>query len=196
VGMRADQGRTGQARHQGLGLGGSERSFDDMGSGRHHDAAVRVGRSSCAARPAGSWRPTSSPSRPSGSARPRKRSSASTTRGWRPGTGTMPKRSRNCSATNDVALPEPITTKDGVRQYAQRWFTAFPDMSVKQMNRVVSDDAVAAEVSVHGHQHRSHEMAGKEIPPTGRAWWARARTSCALRAARSSSSTPTPTSRA
>src|SRR2546428_610659 len=47
---------------------------------------------------------------------------------------------------NDVAAPESITTKDGVRQYAQGWFTAFPDMSVKQTNRVVSDDAIAAEV--------------------------------------------------
>jgi hypothetical protein len=27
-------------------------------------------------------------------------------------------------AVNDVAMPEPITTKDGVRQYAQGWFTA------------------------------------------------------------------------
>jgi hypothetical protein len=35
----------------------------------HRDAAVRPGRSSCAARHAGSWRPTSSPWRPSGSAR-------------------------------------------------------------------------------------------------------------------------------
>jgi predicted ester cyclase len=49
---------------------------------------------------------------------------------------------------NDVAMPEPITEKDGVREYAQAWFTAFPDMSVKQTNRVM--------------------MAGKEIPPTGR----------------------------
>ncbi|TMK47800.1 MAG: ester cyclase, partial [Actinobacteria bacterium] len=53
-------------------------------------------------------------------------------------------------AVNDVASPEPITTKDGVRQYAQGWFTAFPDMSVKQTNRVVSDDAVAAEVQFTG----------------------------------------------
>ena len=41
-------------------------------------------------------------------------------------------------AVNDVAMPEPVTTRDGVRQYAQGWFTAFPDMSVKQTNRVVS----------------------------------------------------------
>ena len=27
---------------------------------------------------------------------------------------------------NDVAWPEPITTKDDVREYTQGWFTAFP----------------------------------------------------------------------
>jgi steroid delta-isomerase-like uncharacterized protein len=71
-------------------------------------------------------------------------------------------------AVNDVAVPEPITTKDGVRQYAQGWFTAFPDMSVKQVNRVVSDDAVAAEVQFTGTNTGPMMMAGKEIPPTGR----------------------------
>ncbi len=69
---------------------------------------------------------------------------------------------------NDVAAPEPITTKDGVRQYAQAWFTAFPDMSVKQMNRVVGEDAVAAEVQFTGTNTGPMVMAGKEIPPTGK----------------------------
>lgn len=69
---------------------------------------------------------------------------------------------------NDVAMPEPITTRDGVRQYAEGWFTAFPDMSVKQMNRVVSDDAVAAEVQFTGTNTGPMIMAGKEIPPTGK----------------------------
>ena len=41
-------------------------------------------------------------------------------------------------AVKDVALPESITTKEGVRQYARGWFTAFPDMSVKQTNRVIA----------------------------------------------------------
>ncbi len=40
------------------------------------------------------------------------------------------------STVNDVGMPAPITTRDGVREYAQGWFTAFPDMSVKQANRV------------------------------------------------------------
>lgn len=69
---------------------------------------------------------------------------------------------------NDVALSEPITTKDGVRQYAQGWFTAFPDMSIKQTNRVVGEDAVAAEVEFTGTNTGPMIMAGKEIPPTGK----------------------------
>jgi hypothetical protein len=46
------------------------------------------------------------------------------------------------------------------------------------------------------HIHFSMMMAGKEIPPTGRGVVGKAPTSCTLRTARSSSSTPTPTSRA
>jgi hypothetical protein len=65
-------------------------------------------------------------------------------------------------------MPEPITTKDGVRQYAQGWFTAFPDMGVKQTNRVVSDEAVAAEVQFTGTNTGPMMMAGKEITPTGK----------------------------
>ncbi len=68
----------------------------------------------------------------------------------------------------DVAVPEPIRTKEGVRGYAQTWFTAFPDMSVKQTNRVVGDDSVAAEVEFTGTNTGPMIMAGKEIPPTGK----------------------------
>jgi predicted ester cyclase len=53
-------------------------------------------------------------------------------------------------------------------RYAQGWFTAFPDMSVKQTNRVVSDDAVAVEVRFIGTNTGPMTMAGKEIPPTGK----------------------------
>src|SRR3972149_3677680 len=38
-----------------------------------------------------------------------------------------------------VAVPGPTTTKDGGREDAQGWVTAFPDMSGKQMNRGGSD---------------------------------------------------------
>ena len=70
---------------------------------------------------------------------------------------------------NDVASPEPITTKDAARAYAQASFTAFPDMSVKQMNRVVGEDSVAAELQFSGTNTRPMMMAGKEIPPTCKA---------------------------
>jgi steroid delta-isomerase-like uncharacterized protein len=70
-------------------------------------------------------------------------------------------------AINDVASPEPITTSE-VRQYAQAWFTAFPDMSVKQTNRVVGEDSVAAELQFTGTNTGPMMMAGKEIPPTGK----------------------------
>ncbi len=68
----------------------------------------------------------------------------------------------------DLTLPEPLRTKDGARGYAQAWFTAFPDMSVKQTNRVANDDSVAAEVEFRGTNTGSMVMAGREIPPTGK----------------------------
>jgi hypothetical protein len=54
----------------------------------------------------------------------------------------------------DLTLPEPMRTTEQARQYMQGWFTAFPDMRVTQTNRVVGDDAVAAELEFTGHQHR------------------------------------------
>jgi steroid delta-isomerase-like uncharacterized protein len=68
----------------------------------------------------------------------------------------------------DLTLPEPMRTKDQARQYAQGWFMAFPDMRVKQTNRVVSDDAVAAELVFTGTNTGPMIMAGREIPPTGK----------------------------
>jgi predicted ester cyclase len=41
-------------------------------------------------------------------------------------------------------------------------------MSVKQTNRVVSDEAVAAEVQFTGTNTGPMMMAGKDIPPTGK----------------------------
>jgi steroid delta-isomerase-like uncharacterized protein len=72
------------------------------------------------------------------------------------------------AAVNDVGAPEPITGRDAIRAYAQAWFTAFPDMSVKQINRLVTDDAVAAEVVFTGTNTGPMMMGGKEIPPTGK----------------------------
>jgi len=68
----------------------------------------------------------------------------------------------------DLTLPEPMRTKDQARQYMQAWFTAFPNMRIRQTNRVVSDDAAAAEVEFTGTNTGAMLMAGTEIPPTGK----------------------------
>jgi len=72
------------------------------------------------------------------------------------------------AVVNDLGSPDPITGSDGIRMFAQAWFTAFPDMNVKQTNRVVSEDAVAAEVVFTGTNSGPMMMGGKEIPPTGK----------------------------
>jgi len=68
----------------------------------------------------------------------------------------------------DVSLPEPITTKEGARQYMEAWSTAFPDMRVKLLNRAVGEDSVAAELEFTGTNTGPMMMGGKEIPPTGK----------------------------
>jgi hypothetical protein len=65
---------------------------------------------------------------------------------------------------NDWSIPEPIRDKNGTRQYFNGWTTAFPDMRVKQTNRVVGDDAVAAEIELIGSNSGPMLMAGNEIP--------------------------------
>lgn len=69
---------------------------------------------------------------------------------------------------DDIGSPEPIRGKDGLLAYTQAWFTAFPDMSVKRTNRVVSDNAVAAELEFTGTNNGPMMMGGNEIPPTGK----------------------------
>ncbi len=69
---------------------------------------------------------------------------------------------------SDWTLPEPIRDKDGARNYFNSWATAFPDMKVKQVSRVVGDDAVAAEIEFTGTNTGPMVMGGMEMPPTNR----------------------------
>ena len=69
---------------------------------------------------------------------------------------------------NDVGLPEPMHGLDEVRAYAQAWFEAFPDLALRQTNRVLADDAVAAELEFTGTNTGPLVAAGNQIPPTGR----------------------------
>ena len=36
---------------------------------------------------------------------------------------------------HDVSSPQPFNGKDGIRQYLQGWFSAFPDMKITVKNR-------------------------------------------------------------
>lgn len=51
---------------------------------------------------------------------------------------------------NDVGSPQPYRGKVGARQFMQAWFTAFPDLSARLKNRVISQDAVAVELEFSG----------------------------------------------
>lgn len=69
---------------------------------------------------------------------------------------------------SDVMAPEAFTSREQVQAYMESWFTAFPDMRAKTTNRVVSDDQVAGEVEITGTNTGPLQMAGREIPATGK----------------------------
>jgi len=68
----------------------------------------------------------------------------------------------------DDTQPDPISTKEGARDYMRAWITAFPDMHVKMLNRVVADDSVGAELEFSGTNSGPMNMGGQTIPPTNK----------------------------
>jgi steroid delta-isomerase-like uncharacterized protein len=68
----------------------------------------------------------------------------------------------------DDSVPTPMKSADEVRSYMEAWYTAFPDMRATEMNRVVDEDSVAAEVEFTGTNTGPLNMGGQEIPATGR----------------------------
>lgn len=68
---------------------------------------------------------------------------------------------------NDVAVPEPITTADGLREYMDTWFTAFPDMRTRTVNRVIGDGRVSVELEFTGTHTGPLRMGDAELPATG-----------------------------
>jgi steroid delta-isomerase-like uncharacterized protein len=69
---------------------------------------------------------------------------------------------------HDWTVPEPIRDRKGLRQAFSAWMTAFPDMKVKTVNRVVGDDAIAGEVEFQGSNTGPMVMGGMEMPPTNK----------------------------
>jgi steroid delta-isomerase-like uncharacterized protein len=68
----------------------------------------------------------------------------------------------------DDTVAGAMTSLDQVRDYMSGWFTAFPDMRVRQLNQVVGGDAVAAELEFTGTNSGPLRMGGMEVPATGR----------------------------
>src|SRR5262245_19376057 len=62
----------------------------------------------------------------------------------------------------------PMRTETEAREYMQAWFTAFPDLKVKTLNRVIGDDSISAEIEFAGTNTGPLEMGGQRIPATNR----------------------------
>lgn len=69
---------------------------------------------------------------------------------------------------HDWTVPEPIRDKAALKTAFGAWMTAFPDMKISTVSRVVGDDAVAAEVVFNGTNTGPMVMGGMEMPPTGK----------------------------
>jgi steroid delta-isomerase-like uncharacterized protein len=70
----------------------------------------------------------------------------------------------------DVTNPQPLNGKEGIRQYLQGWFSAFPDIKITVTNRVVTENYVAAELDFAGTNNGALQLApgAPAIPATGR----------------------------
>ena len=69
---------------------------------------------------------------------------------------------------HDTSSPQAMN-KDGIRQYLQGWFSAFPDIKLTVKNRVVTEDQVASELEFVGTNSGDLQLApGAAIPATGK----------------------------
>ena len=69
----------------------------------------------------------------------------------------------------DTGSPQPVKGRDGIRQYLQGWFTAFPDIKITVRNRVATEDQVAAELEFVGTNTGALQLGpGASIPATGK----------------------------
>jgi predicted ester cyclase len=68
----------------------------------------------------------------------------------------------------DDTQQQPSRTKEEAKQFMQAWVTAFPDMRVRSLTRVVSDDAVGAELEFSGTNTGPLNMGGQSIPATNK----------------------------
>ena len=69
----------------------------------------------------------------------------------------------------DDTVPAPMRSKDEIKAYMQGWYTAFPDMHARTLNRVIGEDSIAAEIEFTGTNTGPLAMGRQEIPATARA---------------------------
>ncbi|MEV8439287.1 ester cyclase [Actinosynnema sp. NPDC051121] len=68
----------------------------------------------------------------------------------------------------DDTQPAPMHSREEALRYAKSWFTAFPDMHLREINRIIGDDCIAAEVELTGTNRGPLNVGDRQIPPTGR----------------------------
>jgi len=70
---------------------------------------------------------------------------------------------------SDPRFREPIQGKDAARQFMRDFVSAFPDTELRQVNRVITDEAIAAEVEITARSDgsRSMSMPGSEVEANG-----------------------------
>ncbi|MEA5457046.1 ester cyclase [Sinomonas sp. JGH33] len=68
----------------------------------------------------------------------------------------------------DPNMPEPMTFREQVQAYMTAWFTAFPDMHVNTLRRVVAESEVAAELEFTATNTGTLAFGDQEFPATGR----------------------------
>jgi steroid delta-isomerase-like uncharacterized protein len=69
----------------------------------------------------------------------------------------------------DDTTPEPMRTRDDARRYTDAWYTAFPDLRVRETNRVIGDDGFAVELEFRGTNTGPLTLGGMNLPATGKA---------------------------
>jgi len=70
---------------------------------------------------------------------------------------------------HDTSNPKPIKGKADAEKYFNTWITAFPDLTMKTLNTVISDDYIAAEVECSGINKGPLKIGDQpEIPATNR----------------------------
>jgi steroid delta-isomerase-like uncharacterized protein len=68
----------------------------------------------------------------------------------------------------DDTQPAPMHSRDEALRYSRSWFTAFPDLHLRETNRIIGDDSIASEVELTGTNRGPLTVGDRQIPPTGR----------------------------